>query len=49
MRLEGKRVLILGGTGAVGRIAGVLCAVAIWVVIRRWWPREAGDTAHAAR
>jgi methylene-tetrahydromethanopterin dehydrogenase len=24
--LEGKRVLILGGTGAVGRIAGVLCA-----------------------
>lgn len=24
--LDGKRVLILGGTGAVGRIAGVLCA-----------------------
>lgn len=24
--LQGKRVLILGGTGAVGRIAGVLCA-----------------------
>jgi methylene-tetrahydromethanopterin dehydrogenase len=24
--LDGKRVLVLGGTGAVGRIAGVLCA-----------------------
>ena len=24
--LQGKRVLVLGGTGAVGRIAGVLCA-----------------------
>ncbi len=26
--LEGKRVLLLGGTGTVGRIAGVLCAQA---------------------